>query len=200
MSKCGTVITIPAAEMPADQAVAPAPSAPFDFDAPAPAKKSPPKPPVVEDDYDGEDELPLSRGKSARDDDELDDEELPDEEFPDEEDEDDRSRRKKKKRKSIRKSEQSIGLSLTSMILGIVSVLAGTGGCCIPCLGIWTSPLPFLLGAGAIGTGIFGLKQGGQGFAITGLVCGGVGLLEALVAIGFFVLWGGANVMGIMFG
>jgi predicted Zn finger-like uncharacterized protein len=191
--KCGNVIVIPAAEPPVDEDIAPAPkSSASAFEAPA--KKKPAPPPAEEEDYVEEGEPPLPKSKSARDEDEIEDEE-----YDEQEEEDDDDRPSRKKLKKLKKGPQSIGLSLTSMILGICGVVFGTGGCCVPCLGIWTSPLPFLLGAGAIITGIFGLKKGGTGFAITGLVTGGVGLLEALVAIALFIFGVGGNILANLF-
>jgi predicted Zn finger-like uncharacterized protein len=204
--KCGTVMTIPAAEAPAAEAVAPeavVPARPRPASAvEVSAKKPPPPPPPpelqhepVEQDYVEEGELPRPPGKSPLTDDEIEDEEYDGHDEVEYQDDDDRPRRKKKK---IRMGQPSIGMSLTSMILGIVSVVAGTGGCCCIPIGVWTSPLPFLLGGGAVGLGIFGLKQGGTGFAITGLVCGGVGLLEALVCIGLFIFGAGMNVLSML--
>lgn len=61
-----------------------------------------------------------------------------------------------------------IGYSVASMVCGILSLLC----CCIPGMG-------FLLSVAAVVLGIVSLKKNceGQGMAIAGLVCGGLGLL-----------------------
>lgn len=79
------------------------------------------------------------------------------------------------------------GLSLASMITGIVSVVLG---CCCPLLGVPA-------GGAAIGLGIVGLKQtrergqAGRGMAIAGIATGVAGLVLAVIS---FIL-GASGVM-----
>lgn len=72
-------------------------------------------------------------------------------------------------------AQPSKGLAITSMILGIVSIVA----CCY-----WFLGVP--LGIAAVVLGILALKQRQpRGFAVTGLITGGVGLLAGA---GFAIL------------
>lgn len=70
--------------------------------------------------------------------------------------------------------EQSQGLAITSMVLGIVSVVA----------------LGLLTGIPAIITGSIALKKklAGRGMAITGIVTGAVGTLFSILLIAFWIL------------
>ena len=63
-----------------------------------------------------------------------------------------------------------IGLGIASMVCGILSLLC----CCVPVLGP-------LLGLAAVVMGIIGLKAEVKGYAIAGLICGGIGLLVGAV-------------------
>jgi predicted Zn finger-like uncharacterized protein len=75
--------------------------------------------------------------------------------------------------KKAKKKQESTGLSLTSMILGIVALV-----CSICSLGSWcVAPVPFLCAVGAIVTGFLGMNKGGKGMAITGICCGGGSIL-----------------------
>jgi hypothetical protein len=67
------------------------------------------------------------------------------------------------------------GLSITSMVLGLGSILFG-----------WT----FLVPIGAVIFGIIGLRRepAGKGFALTGLIAGGVILLGWILLVVFYVL------------
>jgi predicted Zn finger-like uncharacterized protein len=72
-----------------------------------------------------------------------------------------------------KKKPESTGLSLTSMILGIVSLV-----CSCFSLGTWcVAPLPFLMAVAAIVLGFIGMGKGGKGMAITGICCGGGSIL-----------------------
>ena len=69
---------------------------------------------------------------------------------------------------------QSIGLSVASMVLGIISLV-------IFCFWYISIPLAII----AIVLGVIGMKSGGKGMAIAGLVCGIVTIaLVVLLLIG----------------
>lgn len=65
-------------------------------------------------------------------------------------------------------------MSLISMIAGIISLLS----CCL-----W--PLSLITGIAAIVLGVMGMKKAPQskGFAIAGIICGGIGVFLALISI-----------------
>ena len=77
------------------------------------------------------------------------------------------------------------GLSITSMILGIVGIVLSC------CCGVFTLPLSI----GAVVTGFVAISQanagtaGGKAFAITGLVCGfcAIGMVVLLFVLGMFM-------------
>ena len=73
-----------------------------------------------------------------------------------------------------------IGLGIASMVCGILSLLC----CCVPGLGP-------LLGLAAVVMGIIGLKAEVKGYAIAGLICGGIGLLVGAVFLIYAVSDGG---------
>lgn len=81
----------------------------------------------------------------------------------------------------------STGLSLTSLILGIVSLFAG-----------FTFFVPIV---GLI-LGFMGLKREprGKGMSITGLILNGLALLGWVIAVIIIIAVGGALFGGIMFG
>ncbi len=151
--KCGIVIAIPAAEAPLEVPVEAAPpetvaeepaGSPFDFSESAPPPKQAGPKVEIEDDEVIEEPADVEEAE-----------------------EEDRPKRKKKLAK------EQTGLSLTSMILGIVSLLCS----CIS-LGTWcVAPIPFLCAIGAIVTGFLGMNKGGKGMAITGICCGGGSIL-----------------------
>ena len=62
--------------------------------------------------------------------------------------------------------KEQTGLSIASLILGIVGLLAW----CIPCLG-------FVVGITGLILGIIGMKKGGKTMAIVGIVLSGLTLL-----------------------
>jgi predicted Zn finger-like uncharacterized protein len=175
--KCGTIIAIPALDAPEEataEPVAEAPASPsFDFAAEAPPSKN-----AGRRDNDEGDAVeagpPRPKSKAGAMDDEV--------EYEDDQDED----RPRKKRKA-NGPQESIGFSVTSMVLGIVSVLTGGGSCCCVYLMV---PLTVLLAATAIVLGVIGMKKGGKVMAIVGISLGGLGLLLSLlwtilVIIGF---------------
>lgn len=104
--------------------------------------------------------------------------------------------------------QESIGLSVTSMVLGIVSlvimIVFGFGATCIGGILFCCCPLAPSAGAFiaagiaaipailAIILGYIGMGQGGRGYAITGMVLGGVTLLLGIALAGLFFVFGAA--------
>jgi predicted Zn finger-like uncharacterized protein len=97
-----------------------------------------------------------------------------------------------------RKKAESPGLSITSLVLGILSLLCGCG----TSLMWYCAPIPFLLAIGAIITGLMGMKRGGKAMGITGASLGGASILLTIVAIvlNIFLFAGlmGAGMLGAM--
>lgn len=93
-------------------------------------------------------------------------------------DDDDRPRRRRRRNdddyddapRIDRGGDESIGLSVTSMVLGIVSVA-------IFCIWFLSVPLAIL----AIIFGAVGASKGGKGMAIAGMVCGMVAIVILLI-------------------
>jgi predicted Zn finger-like uncharacterized protein len=85
---------------------------------------------------------------------------------------------------ATRKQQESMGLAITSLVLGILSLLCSCGSVVSWCV----APLPFLLGVGAVVTGFLGMKRGGRTLAIVGLSLGSVALLltVVLLVVGIF--------------
>jgi predicted Zn finger-like uncharacterized protein len=178
--KCGNIIAIPVLDAPEEVAPEPVAEAPptssFDFEAgPAPAAKG------SRDTDDALESGPPPRKSKVR--------AADDEEDYDDDDEDAR-RRKKIKKKS---SQESVGLSVTSLSLGGASFIFGAGSCCCPIL---TASLAFILGVTAIVLGIIGMKKGGKVMAIIGMSLGGVGILLALLWIILTVVFAVGGGMG----
>jgi serine/threonine protein kinase len=91
----------------------------------------------------------------------------------------------------ISKQEQP-GLSIASMVVGIVSAVLGLfGNCC--CFGYVASPVAILSGAAAIVLGFIGMKRGGRAYAYTGIALGAVGVLLALASFALLALGMGIN-------
>lgn len=65
--------------------------------------------------------------------------------------------------------KESKGLSIASMVLGILSTT-----CCCGGIGV-------LMGLAAIIMGAVGKKKGGRGMAIAGIVCGSIGLVVSII-------------------
>jgi predicted Zn finger-like uncharacterized protein len=189
--KCGTIIAIPAldesdeataepvVESPAEATAEPVSETPpsFNFAAePAPSRKAGRR--DDDDDAVGEGLPPRKNRSRAADEEEVaaDDAEAFD---------DDKPRRKKNK------EVESPGLSITSLVLGIVSVLSGCGGfgcCCF-------APVSLLCAIGAVVTGFLGMKKGGKVLAIVGMSLGGFSLLLALGGIIFAFVGTGFQAM-----
>ena len=192
--KCGLVFTIPEAlEIPDTPAAAPPPadigitSAPPTSDRGTPPPATPPpksaaEPPPVpsrrawEDD---EDEDDRDRRRSRR----------PDRGDRDDDDDDDYD----DIRRRLRRKPEESGLSLSSMIVGIVSASLGVGAICC---WIILAPLAFLGGVVAVILGFMGKSRGGESQAITGIVLGfvAIGLSVLWMLCGIF--WMGANILG----
>ncbi|MCL2382844.1 MAG: DUF4190 domain-containing protein [Oscillospiraceae bacterium] len=75
--------------------------------------------------------------------------------------------------------QEQKGMSIASMVLGIVGLVLG-----------WCFYLFIPLGILAIIFGIIGMKKGGRGMAIAGLIMGGLTLLVylAMVILGLAIL------------
>ncbi len=182
--KCGNVIAIPELDTTTDEP-APEPGAeaaagsPFDFGGEEPpAKKSSRR---TDDAVEASTPSRKSKARAADDEEEV---------ATAEDADDDEARPRKKKIKS----EESTGLSLTSMILGIVSLV-----CSCFSLGSWcVAPVPFLCAIGAIVTGFLGMNKGARGMAITGICCGGGSILLTIgLTIASFFLAAILQAMGI---
>jgi predicted Zn finger-like uncharacterized protein len=210
--KCGTILTIPAAppaptrEMQAPDtgmmAEAPLPTVDVEAEA-ADTDYAPPvsnRPPPVSkprrrdmDDPEDEYEDDVSRRRDRDDDD------------------DEPRRRDRDDLDILRAKKPSIGLSLTSMILGIAAIVitllstvaGGLLGLLCPCgfiggyVGVGISGI---LAVVSLALGFFGLSKGGKGFAITGLITSGLSVLLillyvvlSLLGIGLFAAFIAAN-------
>jgi len=206
--KCGTMLIIPVAppaeEMKAPQTgmMAEPPPARVDIEAEAAdADYNPPvpkRPPTTAERDDYEDEADRDderRSRRGRDEDDLDDEQ----------------RRRSSGEMDILRRQPSIGLSLTSMILGIASILitlastigGGLFGLFCPCgfiggyLGVGLSGILALV---SLPLGFVGMNKGGKGFAITGLATSGISVVLILLyvvlsilGIGLFAMCMAAN-------
>lgn len=182
--KCGNVIVIPALEAPADEPAPAAAGSPFDFsgDEPPPARKS-----SRQTDDAVEAPTPSRKSKARL----ADDKEVV-ETADDDEAEDNNIRRSRK--------GESKGLSLASMICGIVSlVFATVGTCCcgfIPIVGPIGQLLVVVLTAiAAIIMGFIGKSKGAPGFAITGIICGGVSLVLLVIGVVLVIVFFGAHIL-----
>lgn len=71
--------------------------------------------------------------------------------------------------------KKSVGLSVASMVLGIVSLLLS---CCVYYLSIPCALLAIILGGASISG-----KKGGKGMAIAGIVTGIISLVPAIIVI-----------------
>lgn len=69
---------------------------------------------------------------------------------------------------------QSSGLSIASLVLGIISLFT----CCLGVVGAVFASLAILLGLGS-----FIAKQSGKGMAIAGIICGIIALIPAIKII-----------------
>jgi predicted Zn finger-like uncharacterized protein len=107
-------------------------------------------------------------------------------EEPGEAEDEERPRKKKK-------PQESTGLSLTALILGIVSLVLGCLSfapfCC------FASPLSFLCGVGSLITGFLGMNKGGKTMAIIGMCLGGFSILLTIGAVILAFSLGFANVL-----
>jgi hypothetical protein len=168
--KCGHIFTIPAASP--EPAPEPAPEDEGIIATP-PAKQGVEVPKAPRRDPE-EEERPSRRHWEDEDDDE-------DEDFRD--------------LRRLRDEEEQKGLSLASMILGIVAISSATLGAV--CCGMFSTPISLICGIVAVILGLIGKNRGGRPLAITGISLGaaaavmavGCGLLSGLW-VGF-VLWQG---------
>lgn len=77
----------------------------------------------------------------------------------------------------MRMEKESGGRAAVSMVMGIVSMV----GCCVPLL-----PVGLALAAIIVGIGSMVKNDGSRGMAITGVVCGGLGLVMGLISL---IVW-----------
>jgi hypothetical protein len=117
------------------------------------------------------------------------DEDRPSRRRRDEEDEDRPSRRRRdeddyedeyddRPRRRRRRTEAVNGMAMTAMIMGIGSVVLALFSF-ICCIGYVSGPVAVL----AIIFGIIGMKPGSKGYALTGIITGGVALLMMILAV-----------------
>jgi hypothetical protein len=87
-----------------------------------------------------------------------------------------------------KKKVESQGLSITSLVLGILSLVCS---CCAG--GAWyLAPIPLLCAIAAIITGFLGMKKGGKPLAIVGMSLGGFSILLTIILAVVAFLWLGA--------
>lgn len=188
--KCGTILSVPKAETPKEEE--PTPIAPVENDGTeGTASSVSTKPPP----------LPAKAAKTNRDDDDEEDDDRPSRKKRRRDDDDDSDEHDVDPGRGLR--QESIGMSLTSMILGIVSLVilllfAFGGGllmlCCCPFLaaagpfvGTAAASLPAIL---ALILGLVGMGQGGKGYALTGMILGGVTLILGITLIVLSLVFG----------
>ncbi len=70
---------------------------------------------------------------------------------------------------------QSMGMSITSMVLGICALVFS---CCIPVVPFFLAVISLILGIVSIKTG-----KGGKGMAIAGVVCSVISLIPAIIVV-----------------
>lgn len=213
--KCGTVLTIPAA-VPSEAGVEGknAPETGMMAEAPPPevageeaaggySAAPPPLPSASSRNTYEDDRRPRQR------DDDYD--EGPRRRRDDDDEYDDEPRRRDRRDVDILRRPPSIGLSLTSMILGITAMVitlastiaGGLFGLICPCgfiggyIGIGLSGILALV---SLPLGFVGLNKGGKGFAVTGLITSGLSVLLivlyvilSLLGIGLFAAFIAAN-------
>jgi hypothetical protein len=166
--KCTVVFTIPSTT-PADEGITAAPSE---------GRVSVGPPPRRADD---EDHVQPASRRSWGDDDNDD---------ADDDDDDDRGLRRL--RRLRHQGAEDVGLSLSSMIVGIVAVFSAT--CFAVMCGLFSTPVTGICGVTAVVLGIVGMRRGGRHYAIIGITLGSVAMLLA-ASCGLF---GGAMVVHLM--
>jgi hypothetical protein len=149
--KCTAVFTIPSAT-PADQAITAA--------APPERSEAPPPRAASRRTDDIEEDRPRSR-RSWRDEEE------------DDFDDDDRALHRIRHMR-----EEDTGLSISSMVVGIVAAAFGTCGA-VAC-GLLSVPVTGLCGLIAVILGLVGIRRGGRQFALTGITLGSIAMVLAL--------------------
>jgi len=201
--KCATVLQVPAASPPEETEVETPPTSISTKPLPEPTTITPEEPSEQEADQ-GETEVtatprpstpgkkpppmkaPSKRGSSFDDGDD-----------DDEEEDDDRRPKKRKRRRDrddddmdVRRrdwGDQPHGVNtyaMTSMILGIVSLISGFGSCCC---GLFAA-LGLLCAVLAIVFGFMGKTPGSEAYAWTGIGCGIASILIAMAAIAFTLI------------
>lgn len=75
----------------------------------------------------------------------------------------------------MQQPKKSAGLAIASMVLGIVSLVLG---CCIPYVTFFTALVGLVMSGASLG-----MKMGGKGMAIAGLVCNIISLIPAVIVL-----------------
>jgi hypothetical protein len=70
------------------------------------------------------------------------------------------------------------GLSMASMITGLVALVFGLVGACV--CGLFSTPITGVCGIAAVVLGVIGYSRGGQPFAITGIATGASAVVLAV--------------------
>jgi predicted Zn finger-like uncharacterized protein len=189
--KCATVIKVPEAEKTPDvepTAVSSAPLPP----PPEPQEPADPeafsttpsssgaKPPPIKKTRassidDGDDDEPEPPGKRRR-------------KYDDDEDEDDDFDVRNRRRASAPQGVNS--MAMTSMILGIVSLVSVWGSCCCGLFGV----IALACAVMALIFGFMGKTPGSESYAWAGIICGSITLVLALVGIVILVFAVGMDV------
>ncbi len=189
--KCATVIRVPAVEPPEE------PASPDPEPPPEPRLKEPePEEPDEEAEENAKTRVTASKSKSSSISAKSSHSKSRDEDDEEEEEDEPRSKRRRRDeddddldvRKRRRRSQGANGVAMTSMIMGIVSVVFGLGGCIGCCCAI---PSLISLGCGitAVICGHKTLKSpGSEGMAMTGLICGYVSIGLSLIGVVMFFL------------
>jgi len=187
--QCATIVSVPDAEPPIE--IAPVEPKDADSNAETSASSGRAKPPPIK-----------AKGRSPFDFDDDDDDEPPKKKRRRDDEVDDDDHRSSL---DVRQPSDSIGYSVTSMILGVSGLLLvlvfGFGASCV---GLCCCPLAPVAGAltGGVASavvavlalifGYLGMQQGGKSFAIAGLIMGGVTLLLAIALVALTLIFGAA--------
>jgi serine/threonine protein kinase len=171
----------------------------YELAAYPPARPTPPPMPRFDDDE--EEPAPRRRRRDVEADKVEPAPRRPRREVEEEEDEEPAPRRK---RRDVEEGEDDLdlrlpkreetGLSVTSMVLGIVGASVGVVGLC--CCGMLGTPIPFVCGTGAIVLGVMGMSRGGRTQAQVGIALGAVAVVLVLVFFAVTLLGMGAGLIG----
>jgi hypothetical protein len=123
------------------------------------------------DDDDDDDEPPQKKGRK----------------YDDEEDED--SDEIDVRRRGSRGGGRPVnGMAMTSMITGVAAVAVGVPGCLFCCCGLFTG-IAAVAGTVAVILGYMSKDSpGSESYSKTGIICGSVAIVQALIGIIYFIL------------